>query len=255
MLSVLRAHYSFLYGHVLVDPLNFFTHVVCKCTGHIGHDVFPKYRPEQEFLRRVAQIPEGVSLFLIFTTPAGHIALQSSSFTPFAFARELLKGVQGARKRRERVFLGDKRAKRTLMASARGWWRSMQAQRDPARGWHVSVRVSPKGGPRGGRHFLVGCAQLASPRGGMNFAREITAGAFQLERHCTRLAVAERATTRQWSRRLGWLEAWLVLTGAWALFWVLPCSLKRRLEMSPHPLVSSAQCWQRSVLAKVSFSA
>ena len=32
---------------------------------------------------------------------------------------------------------------------------------------------------------------------------------------------------------------------------VLP---KRGLEMSPHPLVSSAQGWQRSVLAKMIFS-
>ena len=58
-----------------------------------------------------------------YSSGTGHNALQSSSFT-LSLLRASYEGNKACEKRE--CFLVDKRAKGTLVASARGWWRSVQ---------------------------------------------------------------------------------------------------------------------------------
>ena len=83
-----------------------------------------------------------------------------------------------------------------------------------------------------GSALLVGCAQLASPRGGVWLAREIPAGACQLERRCTRLAAAKGAEARQGSLCLDWLARPGWFDGSLGTVLGAPVLPERGLEMS-----------------------
>ena len=82
----------------------------------------------------------GEFITLTLALPTANISLESSpSVNPdLHSARELHEGTK-ARENIGCVFLGGVHG--SLMTKALGWPRSLQAQRDLARGWQVSVRV------------------------------------------------------------------------------------------------------------------